>query len=301
MGLLFSQIENQFSMGSTASAHTSNTALTYTSHIQHIDAYCQKNTTTASSRLVMVQKISSVSMNTQGGTPEISWQGQDLFDFNSLATGYSPYATPASTTNTAVEAFSLPYYYSPYPEDPTEPYGIQPLQLNQVVVNWTADGTHTFNTYTYDLYFEGVSPKATNGYLVGSQDKETMGVGANTWTKAFGKVLLGVFYGNSPVFIDGLSAGAAVNVTDVRTNAVTNSRNIIFGPFTPMRATAINHWAQATTAPSPLLAQGDMFFNYGFTNSTGNGGININGQSNIEIQTVGGTTNTITIYPIVLR
>ena len=300
MGLLYSQIENQFSIGTTASNHVSNTALTYTSHKQNIDVYCAKNTTTASSQLVMVQKISNVQMNTQGGTPEISMQGQDMFDW-AHAQGYSPYITPSSTTDDAVEAFNLPYYYSPYPEDPTEPYGIQPLQLNQVNVQWAADGSHTFDIYVYDLAFEGVSPKATNGYVVMNQDKETMAVGGNTWTKAFGKVLLGVFYGNGPVFIDGLSAAAANNVTDVRTTAVTNSRNIIFGPFTPLHCTAINYWPQATTAPNNQLAAGDMFVDYGITNNTGNGGINIAGQSNIEIQTVGGTTNTITIYPVVLR
>ncbi|MDE1868000.1 MAG: hypothetical protein KGI08_09870, partial [Thaumarchaeota archaeon] len=108
-------------------------------------------------------------------------------------------------------------------------------------------------------------------------------------------------YGNGPTFIDDLSTSSAVNVTSVRTNAVTNSRNVIWGPFTPMRATAINRWPMSSPVAQTLLDDGDMFVNYGMFNNTGNGGININGQSNIEIQTVGGTTDTITIYPIVLR
>jgi|SRR5579872_857133 len=301
MGLLFSSIETQFSMASTASSHSSNTALNYTSHIAHVDVYCQKATTTASSNLVMVQKISNININTQGGTPEISIQAQDLLDFDISAWGYAPYITAASSTDEALEAISLPYYFSPYPEDPTEPYGIQPLQMNQFVVNWIADVSHTFDNYVYDLYFEGVNPKATNGYIVANQDKETMVVGSPTWTKAFGKVLLGVFYGNGGTFIDDVAADGAYNVTAVRTNAVTNSRNIIFGPFTPMRATAINRWPMSSPVSQTLLDDGDLFMNYGMFNNTGNGGININGQSNIEIQTVGGTTDVITIYPIVLR
>ena len=287
-------------MGSTASAHTSNTALTYTAHIQHNDFYCQKNSTTASSNIVEVQKVSSITMNTQGGTPEISFVGSDLYDYNATAFGYSPYISAQSTTNQGVQAFSLPWYYSPYPNDPTEPYGIQPLQLNQVTVNWAADGSVTFNTYTYDLYFEGVSPKATNGYLVGVTDKETLAVGGLTWTKAFGKNLMGVMY-PATAFIDDLSAGSAPNTTDVRTTAVANSRNIIYGPLPPMKAYATAYWPPVTSSPPVLLDDGSFFVNFGMHNNTGNGGININGQTQIEVQTVGGTTNTINIYPIVLR
>lgn len=300
MPLLYSQIETQKSPGTTATTVTSNTALNYTSHIQHLDVYCLKNTTTASSLSTMVGKITNVQMNTQGGTPEINYVGKDLYDFNVTGFGYSPYISVLSSTDDVSQAFALPYFYSPYPEDPTEPYGIQPLQLNQVNVVFAADGTHTFDTYTYDLYFEGAAPKTSNGYLVSQVDQETMSVGGPIWTKAYGKNLLGVFNFMTN-FIDALTGSASPNTTTIRTQAVTFSRNVIFGPFTPMRAGSTNPNPWITASPPVLLNNADHFQDFGMFNRTGNGGINIANNPNVEIQTIGGDTNSARIYPIVLR
>jgi hypothetical protein len=300
MGLIYSQIETQKSMTASATAITSNTALNYTAHVAHIDVYANKLSTTASSNLVLVQKVINVYMNTQGGTPEISIEGQDLFDLNSTAFPYSNYITVQSTTAGALQDFALPYYFSPYPKDPTMPYGIQPLQLNQVTLNIAADVAATFQTYVYDLYFEGAAPKATNGYLVTQEDKETMTAGAPTWTKCYGKNLMGVFYG-ATAFLDDVAASAANNVTDVRTNAVADSRSIIFGPMAPLRAGTSSYFPWITASSPFLLDDGDFFIDYGIRNSTGNGGINILQKPNIEIQTVGGAGGTIHINPILLR
>ena len=301
MGYLYAQVENQKSVGSTATTTTENVTNNFSVNIMHTDWYCLKNTTTAASLLKEVQKVSNIYLNTINGTPQSSVAGQDLYDFDMLGFQVAPYISTLSASDNHNQAFSLPYFFNPFMYDYTENFGIDAGILSQVQIATAADLTNQFDTYTFDMYLEGVDSTTrptTAGYIKLTRDEETSTAGQTLYTKVYGKRLLGIFNFMTN-FIDNLSAGVAINTTTIRNQAVTFSRSVVYGPFTPMRALATQAWQVNTTSP-PILNNADHFHDLGMHNRMGPLGINIAGNNQVEIQTTGGDSNAYRTYGVVL-
>ena len=300
MGYLYAQVENQKSVGSTATTTTENVTNNFSVNIMHTDWYDLKNTTTASSLLVEVQKVDSILINTINGTPQSSVKGQDLYDFDLQGFQVAPYIATLSASDNHNQAFSLPYFFNPFMYDYTENFGIDAGILSQVQLVTLADVSNTFDTYTFDMYLEGVDSTTrpqTNGYIKMTQDAETSVAGQVLYTKVYGKRLLGIFNFMTN-FIDALS-NANINTTTIRSQAVTFSRSVVYGPFTPMRGLATQAWQQNTTSP-PILNKADNWQDLGMQNRMGALGINIAGNNQVEIQTTGGDSNVYRTYGVIL-
>ena len=107
MPLIIGTVRNQRSAGSTATTLSDNINFAFRAHALHLDVYCLKNNTTASSLLVEVQKLSQVRINTTSGQPESTIDGQDLHDFMPAALARTPYKTILSAVDNTNQAFSI--------------------------------------------------------------------------------------------------------------------------------------------------------------------------------------------------
>ncbi|MDE1767347.1 MAG: hypothetical protein KGI27_13905, partial [Thaumarchaeota archaeon] len=103
MGYLYAQVDTQKSVTSSATTTTENVTNNFSINVLHSDWYFQKNTTTASSLLVAVQKVDYLYINTINGTPQSSVKGQDLYDFNMEGFQVAPYISTLSSTNQGVQ------------------------------------------------------------------------------------------------------------------------------------------------------------------------------------------------------
>ncbi|MDE1871787.1 MAG: hypothetical protein KGI06_06135, partial [Candidatus Micrarchaeota archaeon] len=250
---------------------------------------------------VAVQKVDYLYINTINGTPQSSVKGQDLYDFNMEGFQVAPYISTLSSTNQGVQAFSLPYFFNPFMYDYTENFGVDAGILSQIQLATKADVSNRFQSYVFDMYLEGVDSTTrptTNGYIKMTRDEETSTAGQTLYTKVYGKRLLGIFNFMTN-FIDNLSANAAINTTTIRNQAITFSRSVVYGPFTPMRALATQAWQVNTTSP-PILNNADHFQDLGMHNRMGPLGVNIAGNNQVEIQTTGGDANAYRTYGVIL-
>lgn len=299
MPLIIGTIRNQRSPGATATTLSDNIQLGYRAHALHLDVYALKNTTTASSLLVLVQKLNQVRINTTGGQPESTIDGQDLHDFQPTALGRSPYKTVLTATDNDPHAFTISYPFSPFLDDPTEPFGLAQGRGTQIDMVWAADGTNTFDTYTYDITVEGVTGAPAKGYVRFTRDAQTAAVGNAVNTKVYGNRFLGVFNFMTTSF-DDLAAAAAIDVTTIRTQSILDSSAVILGPARPQRTGSTLYLPQITSAPPVLLDNGSHFQNFGIFNRVGDLGFDINNKTTVELQTVGGVADAYRTYPTTL-
>ncbi len=302
MGLIWALVEQQRSAGTAATTLSSVLNTTFPVHNMHIDVYSQKISTGASSNLVEVQKLQEIHLNTTSGTPESSIRGQDLADFHPTALGISPFITVLTAVSTDPMFFAMTYPFSPFPNDPTEPFAMPANRATTFEMQFIADIAGTFNTYTYDLTLEGTSvtdkpnPK---GYIKFVRDEQTGVVGQALFTRFVANRLLGIFNFQTTGF-DGLAAAAAVNVTSIRTQELTFSRNTVYGPFTPQRAGALQFLPMITASPPIQLVNATHFHNLGINNRVGNLGVDVTRDANTEIRTVAGAANAYRTYPVCL-
>lgn len=302
MGYIWGILENQRSAGTTATTLSTIVNASFPCINMHIDVYSQKASTTASSNLVEVQKVQEVHLNTTAGTPESSIRMQDLVDFHPTALGRSSYISVLTAVDTDPMLFCTTYPFSPYPDDPTEPFALPANRATTFEMQFIADIAVTFNTYTYDLTLEGTSsadkpnPK---GYIKFTRDEFTGTVGAANYTRFVAKRLLGIFNFETTSY-DDLAAAAAVDVTSIRTQELTFSRNTVFGPFRPARAGALEWLPMITANPPVLLDNSSHFHNFGINNRVGDLGINVSQETLTEVRTIAGAANAIRVYPVCL-
>lgn len=299
MPLIIGTVRNQRAAGATATVLSENISFGFRAHALHIDLYCLKNTTTAQSLLIEAQKLSQVRINTTRGQPESTIDGQDLHDFQPTAIGLSPYKTVLTAVDNDPHAITMFYPLSPFPTDPTEPFGLAAGLGTQIDLSFTADGTNTFDTYTYDLTVEGVTDAPTNGYVRFIRDAQTGVVGNTINTKVYGNRFLGVFNFMTTSF-DDLAASAAIDVTTIRTQAILDSSAVILGPSRPQRSGAGLFLPQITAAPPVVLDNGSHFQNFGIQNKVGAMGFDISGKTTIELQTLAGAADAYRTYPTTL-
>jgi hypothetical protein len=303
MPLIIGTVRNQRSATASATTLSDNIAFDFTAHNLHLDVYCLKNTTTASSLLIEVQKLSQVRINTTRGQPESTIDGQDLHDFQPCAMGFTPYKTVLTATDNDPHAFTIYYPLSPFPNDPTEPFGLAPRLGTQLDMSFIADTSNSFDTYTYDVTVEGVTGKPTSGYVRFIRDAQTGVVGNSVNTKVYGNRFLGCQNFGTTSF-DDLTAASAMDVTTFRTQAVLQSSAVILGPSRPQRTGASLRFPQvvgtATGNTPVVLDDSSHFQDFGINNRAGSLGFDISGQSTIELQTTAGASNAYRTYPTTL-
>lgn len=300
MPLIIGTVRNQRSAGTTATTLSDNINFGFRAHALHLDVYCLVNTTKAlGSLLTMVQKLSQVRINTTSGQPESTIDGQDLHDFMPTALARTPYKTVLTTVDNDPQAFTLAYPLSPMFDDPTEPFGLDAGRGTQIDMVWTADGTTTTDTYTYDITVEGLTNAPSKGYTRFIRDAQTGVVGQGINTKVYGKRFLGVMNFQTTSF-DDLAAAAAIDVTTIRTQAILESSAVILGPMRPQRSGATLYLPQITASPPIVLDNGSHFQNFGIANKAGDLGFDINQKGTIELQTVAGATDAYRTYPTTL-
>jgi hypothetical protein len=299
MPLIIGTVRNQRPAGATATTLSDNINFAFRAHALHIDLYNIKNTTTASSLLSQMQKLSQVRINTVSGQPESTIDGQDLYDFHPAALGRSPYKAVLTAVDNDPHCITMAYPLSPFFDDPTEPFGLDAGRGTQIDLVFAADGSNSFDGTTYDITVEGLTGAATKGYTRFVRDAQTGIVGNQVNTKVYGKRFLGCMNFMTTSF-DDLAANASIDVTTIRTQAILQSSAVILGPFRPQRTGAVLYLPQITSAAPFYLDNGSHFQNFGILNKAGDLGFDISGQGTIELQTTAGAADAYRTYPTTL-
>lgn len=298
MPIIIGTVRNQRATGTTATTLSDNIAFDYRCMAVHLDIYSLKNTTTASSLLTEMQKLSQVKINTTRGQPESTIDGQDLHDFHPAALGRSPYKSVLTAVDNDPHLITITYPFSPFYDDLTEPFGLANKLGTQIDMVWTADPA-TFDTFTYDITAEGLTDAPTKGYVRFTRDAQTGVVGSAVNTKVYGTRFLGAMNFQTSSF-DDIAAAGAIDVTSIRTQAVLDSSSVILGPFRPARSGAGLYLPQITATPPVVLDNGSHFQNFGIMNKAGDLGFDITGKTTIELQTIAGVADAYRTYPTTL-
>ena len=305
MPLIIGTVRNQRAATALATTLSDNINFGFRAHALHLDVYALKNTTTARSLLLQVQKLSQVRINTVNGQPESTIDGQDLYDFQPSALGFTPFTTVLTAVDNDPQIFGMYYPLSPFPDDPTEPFGLAPGLGTQIDMVFIADGTNTFDNYTYDITVEGLTDAPTFGWTRFVRDAQTGVVANQVNTKVYGKRFLGAM-NFMTTSLDDLAAAAAIDVTTIRTQSVLESSNVILGPARPLRSGAGLYLPQVTASPPVVLDNGSHFQDFGVNNrgtpAAGGGGLgfDISGKGTIELQTIAGAADAYRTYPTTL-
>jgi len=254
----------------------------------------------------LVDKLTSINLLTTVGQPESTIDGDDWFDLLPWI-DINRYVSILTSTDNIPHAFGLVYPLSPFPNDPTQNFGAPANRLTQLQTNWAADVTQDFDTYLYDITVEGmdVTDKPNpQGYVKFVQDSYTSGaVGEVQKTDVIGRRLLGTFNFQTTAY-DDLAAGAANDVTGIRTQSVAFSENIKIGPYKPSRS-----WTQSpfhrellsgTAGVGTQLDLGHFLADYGWmNNNTARLGLDIT-PGNVKVETTAGVAQATRVYPVAL-
>lgn len=306
MGLKIASVRNQRSAGTTATTLTEDVNFAFNAHSLHMDVFSLKNSGSASTIAALINKINQLRLITQNGNPEITTQADDLHDFIVSAFGTLPYHSILTSTDNIPHGFGLQYPLSPFWWDPLKNFGMPGGQGIQFVSDWAADGTQTFDGYTYDLTVEGVDtgdkPNSI-GYTRMSLDSYTSGAVNETRKTAVAtaKRILGTFNFMTTSF-DDLAAAAAFDVTGIRTQALAFSDSIQF-QHKPSRQWSMKQPQTVATfaaaaAVINILDDGKWFSDYGMNNS--GSVLGVAWQPNATIQTTAGVAEATRVYPISL-
>lgn len=303
MVIYIATLRSQRSHAATAEVLTDNIQLGYTVHAAHLDVFTLKNSTSAATILALIQESNQIRVETVGGQPESTIDGEDLHDFLVAAHGFSPYSSVLTTTDNDPHFYNLLYPFSPFPTDPSEPFGLAPLRGTQLSISWLADTALFFDTYTYDLTVEGVDSTTKpnpKGYVRFTRDAQTGVVGQAINTRVQGNRLLGV-HNFMTTGIDDLAAAAAVDVTTIRTQEVIVSGATRLGPMRPSRTGSSQRLPLITATPLIYLDNASHFQDFGYQNDSGDLGVPIPPTSEVtEIRTTAGAANAYRTYPVTL-
>lgn len=306
MGLIYSIIKEQESLGTALSTIRDDLKLGFTAHIIREDVFAQKDEATAATIQNLVDKVTSVDLSTTAAQPESSIDGDDLWETIG-ALGYQKYWSILTSTDTIPHGFSLHFPLSPFLYDPTRNFGAPPGRLTQWVLNVAADVNQDFLAYTHDLVVEGVSSDlkgAPNGYMKTIRDAYTSGAVGETHDTTIngGKRLLAVKNFETTNF-DDLGAAAAVNVTGIRTQSVAFSDEIKFGPYREARSwnssgskIEISATAGAAESWGQTLSRDHFLVDFGWANDAPELGINIQNAA-VKIKTVAGVAEATRVNP----
>ena len=304
MGLIYSNIKSQESLGSTLTTIRDDLNVDFTAHIIRDEVFALKDEATAATIQNLVDKITSVQLSTVSGQPESTIDADDLWETAGYL-GLWKYWSMLTNTDGIPHGFGLVYPLSPFPTDMTRNFGAPGGRLTQWILNTAADVNQDFDGYTHDLTLEGVSVDlkgSPRGYMRTTQDAFTSGaVGSTKDTEINGgKRLLAVKNFETTNF-DDLAADAAFNVTGIREQAIAFSDEIKFGPYTEARSwttakanrTEISTTAGAAESWGQTLSRDHFIADFGWMNDAPELGINITGQA-VKIKTVAGVASEAT-------
>lgn len=304
MGLIYSNIKSQESLGTGLSTIRDDLNIDFSAHIIRDEFFAQKDEATAATIQNLIDKVTSVQLSTVSGQPESTIDADDLWETLGWL-GIYKYWSMLTSTDDIPHGFGLIYPLSPFPLDPMRNFGAPPGRLTQWILNTIADVNQDFDTYTHDLTLEGLSidiKGSPKGYMRTTQDSFTSGaVGSTRDTEiSGGKRLLAVKNFETTNF-DDLAAAAAVNVTGIREQSVAFSDEIKFGPYTEARQWAnsyanraeISTTAGAAESWGQTLSRDHFVTDLGWMNDSENLGINISGAA-VKIKTIAGVASEAT-------
>ena len=306
MGLIVANIENQKSPGTGLTSITDDIKFTFVAHALHLNVFALATGGTVSTLQLLVDKLTSVNLLTTVAQPESTIDADDWFDLLPWI-NINRYVSILTAADNIPHAFGLVYPLSPFPNDPTQNFGAPANRLTQIQTNWAADAALAFDTYLYDITVEGmdVTDKPNpQGYVKFTQDSYTSGaVGEKQKTDIIGRRLLATFNFQTTAY-DDLAAGAANDVTGIRTQAVAFSENVKIGPYKPSRS-----WTQSpfhrellagTAGVGTQLDLGHFLADYGWmNNNVGRLGIDIT-PGNVKVETIAGVAQATRVYPVAL-
>lgn len=303
MGLIYSNIKTQESLGTGLGTIRDDLNIDFTAHIIRDDVFALKDEVTAATIQNLVDKITSVQLSTVTGQPESTIDADDLWETDGFL-GYYKYWSILTSTDDIPHGFSLAYPLSPFMLDPTRNFGTPAGKLTQYILNTIADVNQDFDGYTHDLTLEGLSVDlkgAPMGYMRTVQDTFTSGaVGSTKDTEISGGKRLLATKNFETTSFDDLAAAAAFNVTGIREQSVAFSDEIKYGPYREMRNWVGEHnWAEisatagAAESWGQTLSRDHFFIDFGWMNDSAQLGINIQGQP-VKIKTVAGVASEAT-------
>lgn len=304
MGLIFSNIKDQESLGTGLTTIRDDLNVDFTAHILRDEYFAYKDEATAATIQNLVDKVTSVQLSTVNAQPESTIDADDLWETQQHL-GLQKYWSILTNTDGIPHGFGLVFPLSPFPVDPTRNFGAPSGRLTQWIVNTAADVNQDFDEYTHDLTLEGVSVDlkgAPRGYCKTLQDSFTSGAVGSTKETDIGnaKRLLGVKNFQTTSF-DDLAANAAFNVTGIREQKVTFSDEVKFGPYKPSRTwgAGIGSFAEISTTAGAAeewgqtLSRDHFFVDFGWQNDAPELGINTVGAA-VKVKTVAGVASEAT-------
>lgn len=301
MGLIIGNVRLQRSPGSAATTLSDDIKFDFTCNSLHLDYFCSKDTASAATIQNMVDKVTTVRVNTTNGTPESTIDGDDLYDFLAVGLKTPRFTTVVTNTLRIPHAFGMLYPFNPFIREPLRPFGLAAGKGVQLVQDFAADTTQQYDSYTYDLTVEGVSSgdQTTGGYTKFTQDSFTSGaVGSIRDTTVVGNRLLGVYNFETTAF-DDLAASAAVDVTGIREQGIAFSDSLQFS-YKPSREWSMQDVYRTTASPAMVLDLGHEFQDFGILNNNNVLGINTFGKS-VKIKTTAGVASEATrVYGVSL-
>lgn len=308
MALIIASIKNQESLGTTGTTFTENIRFGYNVTAFHLNVFANKNSGTAATVQNLVDKITRIKLNTANGTPESTVDTDDLFDMNAQVFDIARYCSILTSTDNIPHAFGVALPMSAQPNDPTKNFGLPAGQGVQFVYDTAADVSQDFDGYTTDLTVEGLDSKDkpnSLGYLRYQQDAYTAGaVGEVRETKiGTAKRLCGVYNFQTTSWND-LSAGAAFDVTGIRSQAITSSDQTQFD-YKPSRSWTMGKIPQmasyaAAAVITNVLDDGNFFSDFGIRNDSQRIGLNVQGNPNVSVKTTAGVAEALRVMPLSL-
>ena len=308
MPLVIASVKNQESLGTTATTITEDIKFGFNTTAFHLDVFSLKDSGTAATVQNLVDKITRINLITENGNPESTIDMDDLFDAQKLVFGIQNYTSVLTSTDNIPHAYGVSLPMSPQPEDPTKNFGLPANTGIQFSYDTAADVSQDFDGFTTDLTVEGVdSADKPNslGYLRYRQDNHTFSaVGEERDTKVGrAKRLCGVLNFMTTSF-DDLAAAAAFDVTGIRTQRILASSKSVY-EYKPSRSWSMKRPQTvasfaAAAAEINVLDSGRFFVDFGIHNDSVKVGLDISGNSNIEVQSVGGVAEAVRICPITL-
>ena len=306
MGLLVASVRNQRSPGASATTLTDDIKFGFTATTLHLDTFGLLVASASDTFQGVVDEVTQVRYSDVNSNPVSTIDGDDLHDFLPNI-GVQPFLTNnALTVDNQPKAFSLPYPFSPFPNDPSKNYGLAPNKGVQFTVDWLADTT--IDGRTYDLTVEGISADikpSPIGAIRFIRDSFTAAVGGQEFTDitGTGQRLLGIANFETTEY-DALAASAAPDVTTIREQAVLYSNDIKVGPYKTYRAGSMTDYKAAPLQASgtgSLLNLGHTFQDFGIQNASGRLGLDISGGQNVKIRTTGGAANAARVNAVILN
>ena len=308
MPLVIASVSNQNILAAGGGTLQEEIKFGFNTHALHLDTFALKQAATAATIQNLVDKIISLKVITENGNPESTIDGDDLFDAQKLVFGIQNYTSILTSTDNIPHAFGMALPFSPQPLDPTKNFGLPSEQGIQLNIDYAADIASDFDNYTMDITVEGVeSSDKPNplGYLKYKQHNKTFSAVGEEMETKIGKAkrLCGILNKVTTSY-DGLTAGQAESLQGIKTQRILASSKSVYEykpsrAWTTRRPQTVASYAAAASEIN-VLDGTRSFVDFGIHNDSTKVGLDVSGNSNIEVQSVAGVAEAVRVCPIIL-